>query len=287
MARPTWRTASPFFLAHRGRLVAFCRRGLRRSNAPHCRCPRCHGDRLGGIIRDRAATCGKREDTKMTKELGAEFIGTFMLVSSVCGAALFSAPSVGFIAVALSIGTAVLAMAYAVGPISGGHFNPAVTCGLAAAGRFSVAEVIPYVIVQVIGGIVAAAVFYFILSGAPTGKWNDFLTISNIYGGEGHFPLAQVALIEIVLTALFLIVIVSVTSPKAPVGFAPIAIGLTLTFIHLVAIPVDNASVNPARSTATAIFGGGVALGSLWLFWVAPIVGGVIGGLIARWLQEE
>jgi aquaporin Z len=104
---------------------------------------------------------------------------------------------------------------------------------------------------------------------------------------EGHFPLAQVALIEIVLTALFLTVIVSVTSPKAPIGFAPIAIGLTLTFIHLVAIPVDNASVNPARSTATAIFGGGVALGSLWLFWVAPIVGGVIGGLIARWLQEE
>ena len=107
------------------------------------------------------------------------------------------------------------------------------------------------------------------------------------YGGEGHFPLAQVALIEIVLTALFLIVIVSVTSPKAPIGFAPIAIGLTLTFIHLVAIPVYNASVNPARSTATAIFGGSAALGSLWLFWVAPIVGGVIGGLIARWLQEE
>jgi aquaporin Z len=179
-------------------------------------------------------------------------------------------------------------MAYAVGSISGAHFNPAVTCGLAAAGRFSVAEVIPYIIVQVIGGIVAAAVFYFILSGAPTGiKWNDFIAISNIYGGEGHFPLGQVALIEIILTALFLIVIVSVTSPKAPVGFAPIAIGLTLTFIHLVAIPVDNASVNPARSTATAIFGGGVALGSLWLFWVAPIVGGVIGGLIARWLQEE
>ena len=120
-----------------------------------------------------------------------------------------------------------------------------------------------------------------------TGKWNDFIAISNIYGGEGHFPLAQLALIEIVLTALFLTVIVSVTSPKAPIGFAPIAIGLTLTFIHLVAIPVDHASVNPARSTATAIFGGGVALGSLWLFWVAPIVGGVIGGLIARWLQEE
>jgi aquaporin Z len=221
----------------------------------------------------------------MTRKLIAEFIGTFMLVTSVCGAALFSIPSAGLMTVAFAIGTAVLAMAYAVGSISGGHFNPAVTCGLAAAGRFSAAEVIPYIIAQVIGGIVAAAIFYFILSGAPTGKWNDFIAISNIYGGEGHFPLAQVALIEIVLTALFLIVIVSVTLPKAPIGFAPIAIGLTLTFIHLVAIPVDNASVNPARSTATAIFGGGAALGSLWVFWAAPIVGGVIGGLIARWLQ--
>jgi aquaporin Z len=221
----------------------------------------------------------------MTRKLIAEFIGTFMLVASVCGAALFSVPVAGLMTVAFAIGTAVLAMAYAVGSISGGHFNPAVTCGLVAAGRFSAAEVIPYIISQVIGGIVAATIFYFILSGAPAGRWNDFIAISNIYGGEGHFPLAQVALIEIILTALFLIV--SVTSPKVTVGFAPIAIGLTLTFIHLVAIPVDNASVNPARSTATAIFGGGVALGSLWLFWVAPIVGGVIGGLIARWLQEE
>jgi aquaporin Z len=223
----------------------------------------------------------------MTRKLIAEFIGTFMLLSSVCGAALFSAPSAGLMTIAFAIGTAVLAMAYAVGPISGGHFNPAVTCGLAAAGRFSPTEVIPYIAAQLVGGIVAAAVFYFILLGAPAGKWNDFLIISNVYGGEGHFPLAQVALLEVVLTALFLIVIVSVTSPKAALGFAPIAIGLTLTFIHLVAIPVTNASVNPARSTAIAIFGGGAALSSLWLFWVAPIVGGVIGGFIARWLQEE
>jgi aquaporin Z len=223
----------------------------------------------------------------MTRKLVAEFIGTFMLVSSVCGAALFSLPSAGLMTVAFAIGTAVLAMAYAVGPISGAHFNPAVTCGLAAAGRFRAADVIPYIIVQVIGGIVAAAIFYFILSGAPAGRWNDFIAISNIYGGEGHFPVAQVALIEIILTALFVIVIVGVTSAKAAAGFAPLAIGLTLTFIHLVAIPVDNASVNPARSTATAIFGGSVALSSLWLFWVAPIVGGVIGGLIGRWLQEE
>jgi aquaporin Z len=224
----------------------------------------------------------------MTRKLAAEFIGTFMLVSSVCGAALFSAPSAGLMTVAFAIGTAVLAMIYAVGHISGGHFNPAVTCGLVAAGRFETAEAIPYIIAQLIGGAAAAAVFYIILSGAPsTGKWNDFVAISNIYGGAGHFPLLSVALIETVLTALFLIVIVGVTSKKAPAGFAPIAIGLTLTFIHLAAIPVSNASVNPARSTATAIFGGGPALTSLWLFWVAPILGGVIGGSISRWLQED
>jgi aquaporin Z len=218
----------------------------------------------------------------MGKELGAEFIGTFMLVTSVCGAALFSAPSVGLIAVALSIGTAVLAMAYAVGPISGGHFNPAVTCGLVAAGRCPAGKAIPYIIAQVIGGAAAAAVFYVILQGAPaSGKWNNFLAISNLYGGTG-FPLLSVALIETVLTALFLIVITSVTSERAAPGFAPIAIGLTLTMIHLAAIPVSNASVNPARSTATAIFAGGDALNSLWLFWVAPIVGGVIGGLIGK-----
>ncbi|MPZ58562.1 MAG: aquaporin Z [Rhizobiales bacterium] len=221
------------------------------------------------------------------QKYAAEFIGTFALVSSICGAALFSAPSAGLMTVAFAIGVIVLAMAYAVGHISGAHFNPAVTCGLVAAGRFGAGEAIPYIIVQVLGGILAAAMFYVILSGAPAGKWNDFVAISNIYGGAGHFPLLQVALIEVVLTALFLIVIVGVTSKKAPAGFAPIAIGLTLVFIHLVAIPVSNASVNPARSTATAIFGGSVPLSSLWLFWVAPIVGGVIGGYIARWLQDD
>ncbi len=223
----------------------------------------------------------------MLRRLGAEFIGTFMLVSSVCGAALFSAPSAGLMTVAFAIGAAVLAMAYAVGHISGAHFNPAVTCGLVAAGRFKSADAIPYIIAQVVGGVAAAAVFHVILAGAPPGKWNDFLTISNVYGGAGHFPLLQVALIEAVLTALFLIVIVGATSPNAPAGFAPIAIGLSLTFIHLVAIPVSNSSVNPARSTATAIFGGGTALSCLWLFWLAPIVGGVIGGGLSRWLQEE
>src|SRR5271170_725669 len=160
----------------------------------------------------------------MQRKLAAEFLGTFMLVSSVCGAALFSAPSAGLIAVALSIGAAVLAMIYAVGHISGGHFNPAVTCGLVAARRFEAGEAIPYIIAQVIGGFAAAAVFYVILAGAPAGKWNDFLAISNTYGGDSHFSLLSVALVEIVLTALFLIVIVGVTSKKAPVGFAPLAI---------------------------------------------------------------
>src|SRR5262249_27256031 len=217
----------------------------------------------------------------------AELIGTFALVSSVCGAALFSAPSAGLMTVAFAIGFIVMAMAYAVGPISGGHFNPAVTSGLAAAGRCPAGEIIPYVIAPLIGGALAAGVCYVSLSGAPAGKWNGFVAISKIYGGTGHFPMMQVALIEAVLTAIFLIVIVSVTSKNAPAGFAPIAIGLTLVFIHLAAIPVSNASVNPARSTATAIFGGATALSSLWLFWVAPIVGGVMGGWIGRWIQEE
>jgi aquaporin Z len=227
------------------------------------------------------------EDFDMMKELGAEFVGTFMLVSSVCGAALFSAPNVGFIAVALSIGAAVLAMAYAVGPISGGHFNPAVTCGLVAAGRFQSGKALPYIVAQVVGGVAAAAVFYVILQGAPaSGKWNTFLAISNTYGSSG-FPLLSVALIEVVMTALFLVVITGVTSEKAAQGFAPIAIGLTLVTIHLVAIPVSNASVNPARSTATALFGGAEAMRCLWVFWVAPIVGGIIGGLIGKAFYER
>jgi aquaporin Z len=227
------------------------------------------------------------EAAKMSRKLAAEFIGTFALVSSVCGAALFSLPSAGLMTVAFAIGAAVLAMAYAVGHISGAHFNPAVTCGLVAAGRFAVGDVIGYVVAQVIGGAAAAALFYVILAGAPAGKWNNFVAISNIYGGNDHFTLASVALTEVVLTALFVIIIVGVTSDKAPSGFAPIAIGLTLTFIHLVAIPISNASVNPARATATAIFGGGAALSSLWLFWGAPIVGGVVGGVIGRWLSED
>lgn len=223
----------------------------------------------------------------MQREFAGEFIGTFALVSAVCGAALFSAPTAGLVAVAFAVGLSVLAMAFAVGHISGGHFNPAVTFGLVAAGRFPEQRAVPYVVAQVLGGAAAASVFYLVLDGAPAGKWNSFTAISNLYGGANGFSLGAVFLIETILTALFLIVIVGATSKRAPAGFAPIAIGLALTLIHLVAIPVSNASVNPARSTATAIFGGSEAWHSLWLFWVAPILGGVIGGFISRWLQDE
>jgi aquaporin Z len=161
-----------------------------------------------------------------------------------------------------------------------------VTCGLIAAGRFEMSKAPAYIVAQVLGGAAAALVFYVILSGAPAGKWNTFTAVSNLYGGSG-FSLLSVGLIEIVITALFLVVIVGATSKRAPAGFAPIAIGLALTLFHLVAIPVSNASLNPARSTATAIFGGADALKCLWLFWAAPIIGGVIGGAAAKWLQED
>jgi aquaporin Z len=155
-----------------------------------------------------------------------------------------------------------------------------------AAGRFPVERAPVYIVAQVLGGAAAAGVFYLVLSGAPPIKWNTFTQISNLYGGGG-FSMGAVFLTETVITALFLVVIVGATSKGAPAGFAPIAIGLALTMFHLVAIPISNASLNPARATATAIFGGSQALNALWLFWVAPILGGVIGGGICRWLQDE
>ena len=221
------------------------------------------------------------------RALAAECVGTFTLVSAVCGAALFSAPSAGLIAVAFAVGLSVLAMAYAVGHVSGGHFNPAVTCGLIAAGRFDPDKAVPYIVAQVAGGAAAACVFYLILQGAPAGKWNTFLAASNTYGGAGGFSLGAVFMTEVVVTALFLIVITGSTSPNASGTFAPVAIGLALVLFHLVAIPVSNASLNPARSTATALFGGPTALGCLWAFWVAPIVGGVIGGYASRYLFTD
>jgi aquaporin Z len=226
------------------------------------------------------------------RALAAEFIGTFTLVTATCGAALFSAPAGGgLVAVAFAIGLSVLVMAYAVGHISGGHFNPAVTIGLVAGGRFNASHAVPYILAQVLGGIAAAAIFYLILSGAPAGagipKWNSFLAISNTFGAAGQFNMLSTVLIEIVCTALFVMVIMGATSKRAPAGFAPIAIGLALVLLHLVSIPVSNTSVNPARSTAPALFAGGHALSTLWVFWVAPIVGGMIGGALSKWLQNE
>jgi aquaporin Z len=226
------------------------------------------------------------------RALAAEFIGTFTLVSAVCGAALFSAPAGGgLVGVAFAVGLSVLAMAYAVGHISGGHFNPAVTLGLVAGGRFDMGNAVPYMIAQVLGGLAAALVFSIILGGAPAGtgipKWNDFAAISNSYGGPGKFTMGSALIIEVVITALFLIVIMGATSKRAPAGFAPIAIGLALTLFHLVSIPVSNASLNPARSIATALFSGGKELGTLWIYLVGPIIGGVIGGTISKWLQSE
>lgn len=225
------------------------------------------------------------------KPLAAEFIGTFALVSATCGSALFSAPSGGgLVAVAIAIGLSVLMMAYAVGHISGGHFNPAVTMGLVAGGRFDAARAPGYIIAQVLGGIAAAAVFSVILNGYlgnEPAKFNTFAAISNNFGEPGGFSMQAVFLTEVVITALFVIVIMGATSPNAPAGFAPLAIGVALMVLHLASIPVTNASLNPARSTAPALFASGTALTNLWLFWVSPILGGMIGGLISRWLQDE
>lgn len=219
-----------------------------------------------------------------SKALAAEFIGTFMLVASVLGAALFSFPNAGVLGVALSIGFAVMAMIFAVGYVSGGHFNPAVTLGLVAGGRFAAGEAPAYIIAQCLGGIAAAIVFYLIASGKSAG-FEVGTFASNTYGGD--YSLLSAFLVEVVLTALFIFVIMGVTSERAPTGFAAIAIGLTLSAIHIMAIPVDNASVNPARSLATAVIALGQPLAQLWLFWVAPILGGVLGGLLGRRLIDD
>lgn len=222
------------------------------------------------------------------RALVAEFVGTFCLVLAIAGSGLFAAPSAGLIAVALAAGISVVCMAYAVGHISGGHFNPAVTIGLIAAGRFDSARALAYIISQVLGGAAAGLVLSIVLAGAAGGaRLGSFLAVSNHYGGAGQFGLFAAILLEIVITALFLIVVVGATGRRAPAGFAPIATGLAFALFHLIAIPVTNASLNPARSTATAIFGGAVSLSQLWVFWVAPIIGGVIGGVIGRYLQEE
>lgn len=225
----------------------------------------------------------------MIKRLGAEFLGTFWLVFGGCGSAVLAAGvpelGIGFAGVALAFGLTVLTMAYAVGHISGAHFNPAITLGLWAGGRFDTKDIVPYWAAQVFGAIVASGVLYIIASG-QAGFSLDNGFASNGYGEHSPegYTLVACLVAEVVLTAFFLIVIMGVTDKRAPAGFAPLAIGLALTLIHLISVPVTNASVNPARSTGPALFVGGWAMGQLWLFWVAPLVGGVLGGGIYRWL---
>ncbi|MBD2796642.1 aquaporin Z [Xenorhabdus sp. 18] len=229
----------------------------------------------------------------MFKKLSAEFLGTFWLVLGGCGSAVLAAAfpqlGIGFVGVSLAFGLTVVTMAYAVGHISGGHFNPAVTLGLYAGGRIPAKDVIPYIIAQVIGGIAAAAVLYLIASGKSGFDATATGFASNGYGehSPGGFSLQAAIIIELVLTAFFLIVILGATDKNVPAGFAPLAIGLALTLIHLISIPVTNTSVNPARSTAVAIFQGTWALAQLWVFWLIPLIGGAIGGLVYRILLQK
>ncbi|MBF5088660.1 MULTISPECIES: aquaporin Z [unclassified Novosphingobium] len=224
----------------------------------------------------------------MIKRLAAEGFGTFWLVFGGCGSAVLAAAfpqlGIGFAGVALAFGLTVLTMAYAVGGISGGHFNPAVSLGLAVAGRFGWKDLIPYWIAQVLGAVIAAAALYAIASGKAGFEAGGFA--SNGYGAlsPGGYSLHSALLIETILTAGFLIVILGSTSSAVPAGFAPIAIGLALTLIHLISIPVTNTSVNPARSTGVAFVATTDALHQLWLFWVAPLAGAAIGGLIWKTL---
>lgn len=223
----------------------------------------------------------------MSKKLIAEFFGTFWLVFGGCGSAVLAAAfpelGIGLLGVALAFGLTVLTGAYAFGGISGGHFNPAVSVGLAVAGRFPARDLVPYIIVQVIGAVVAAAVLYLVASGK-----SDFAGIggfaANGYGqhSPGGYSLTAALVIEVVLTFMFLMVILGATTGRVPAGFAPIAIGLALTLIHLISIPVTNTSVNPARSTSQALFVGGWAIQQLWLFWLAPIVGGALAGIVHK-----
>jgi aquaporin Z len=222
--------------------------------------------------------------------LAAECFGTFWLTFGGCGAAVIAAgyPSlgIGFLGVAFAFGLTVLTMAYAVGHISGGHFNPAVTVGLWTSGRFKTADVVPYILAQVVGAIAAAAVLFMIASGKP--GWEPGGFASNGYGAlsPGQYSLAACFVAEAILTFFFLVIITGCTSKGAAVGFAGIPIGLALTLIHLVSIPITNTSVNPARSTGPALFVGGAYIGQLWLFWVAPLIGAAVAGLVARWLYE-
>jgi aquaporin Z len=227
----------------------------------------------------------------MSRKLLSEFLGTFWLVFGGCGSAVFAAAfpelGIGFLGVAFAFGLTVLTMAYAVGGISGGHFNPAVSVGLSVAGKFPASNLVPYIVAQVLGAIVAAAALYVIVTGKAGAEIGGFA--ANGYGehSPGGYSLVSALLIEVILTAFFLIVILGSTHGRVPAGFAPIAIGLALTLIHLISIPVTNTSVNPARSTGQALFVGGWALQQLWLFWLAPILGAAIGAVIWKLFGEK
>ncbi len=228
------------------------------------------------------------------RKLAAETLGTFILVFGGCGAAVFSAAfpqvGIGLLGVSLAFGLTVLGCVYALGPISGCHLNPAVTVGLATAGRFDWKEVPGYIAAQVIGAIVAAGALVFLLKGQPQGYDAAASGLAaNGFGDHspGHYAMAQGFVAEAVLTFIFLTVILGATAKKAAAGFAGIPIGLTLTLIHLIGIPVTNVSVNPARSTGPAVFVGGWAIEQLWMFWVAPIAGAAVAGLVAAWLHAD
>jgi aquaporin Z len=226
------------------------------------------------------------------KKLFAEFFGTFWLVFGGCGSAVFAAGypdlGIGFVGVALAFGLTVLTMAYAVGHISGGHFNPAVSLGLWAGGKFEAKDLVGYIIAQLVGAVAAAGALYLIL----TNK-SDFVTISgfaaNGYGdlSPDGYSMTAALIAEFLLTMFFLLIILGSTNSRAPKGFAPIAIGLGLTLIHLISIPITNTSVNPARSTSQALFAGGEFTGQLWLFWLAPIAGAIVAGFIHKTLFDE
>ena len=228
----------------------------------------------------------------LSKKLFAECFGTFWLVFGGTGSAVLAAGfpelGIGFTGVALAFGLTVLTMVYAVGPISGGHFNPAVSFGLWAGGRFSGKELLPYITVQVIGAIVASGILYLIASGNADFNVKDGFA-SNGYGehSPGGYTMVAALIVEIVLTFMFIFIIMGATDKLAPIGFAGLAIGLALVLIHLISIPVTNTSVNPARSTGPALFVGGWALSQLWLFWVAPIVGGALGGFTYKGLFSK
>ena len=228
----------------------------------------------------------------LTKRSAAEFIGTFWLVLGGCGSAVLAAAfpdvGIGLLGVSLAFGLTVLTMAFAIGHISGCHLNPAVSVGLVCGGRFKAAELPAYIIAQVLGAVVAAGVLYFIANGKEGFDLSAGLA-SNGYGehSPGGYSMVAGFVTEVVMTLMFLLIILGATDKRAPAGFAPIAIGLGLTLIHLVSIPVTNTSVNPARSTGPALIVGGWAVAQLWMFWVAPIIGAAIAGFGYRWFEKE